>query len=101
MASDLEGRSDCCLAHSSTRAVSAGDIRNAVTGSCPVAGRPPRRFCFTFCLTAILGLCNTFWQADSEGATSPPTLTQATEMSHGPGCPYYYGNWRGGVSPRV
>jgi hypothetical protein len=85
IASDRDGWSGCCLAHSSTRAVSAGGIRKAVTGSCPVAGRPPRRFCFTFCLTAIWGLCNTFWQADGEGATSPPALTQATEMSHGPG----------------
>jgi hypothetical protein len=53
IASDRDGWSGCCLAHSSTRAVSAGGIRKAVTGSCPVAGRPPRRFCFTFCLTAI------------------------------------------------
>jgi hypothetical protein len=53
IASDRDGWSGCSLAHSSTRAVRVGGIRKAVTGSCPVAGRPPRRFCFTFCLTGI------------------------------------------------
>jgi hypothetical protein len=40
IASDRDGWSGCCLAHSSTRAVSAGGMRKAMTGSCPVAGRP-------------------------------------------------------------
>jgi NAD(P)-dependent dehydrogenase (short-subunit alcohol dehydrogenase family) len=85
IASDRDGWSGCCFAHSSTRAVSAGGIRKAVTGSCPVAGLPPRRFCFTFCLTVIWVCVIHFGRPMARLATSPPALTQATEMSHGPG----------------
>jgi NAD(P)-dependent dehydrogenase (short-subunit alcohol dehydrogenase family) len=85
IASDRDGWSGCCFAHSSTRAVSAGGIRKAVTGSCPVAGRPPRRFCFTFCLTVIWVCVIHFGRPMARVATSPPALTQAAEMSHGPG----------------
>jgi hypothetical protein len=40
---------------------------------------------FYILLDGHLSMCNTFWQADGEAATSPPALTRATEMSHGPG----------------
>src|SRR5215813_12686638 len=97
MASDREGWSGCCFAHSSTRVASARGIRSAVTGSWPVAGRPPRRFCFTFCLTAIWVCVIHFGRPVAKGDTSPPALTQATEVTHGSGSRYYYSNPRADV----
>jgi hypothetical protein len=38
-------------------------------------------FLFYILLDGHFGLCNTFWQADGEDATSPPALTRATEMA--------------------
>ena len=40
IASERDGLSGCCLAQSSICDLSTGDNLTAVTGSCPVAGRP-------------------------------------------------------------
>jgi hypothetical protein len=37
-------------------------------------------------------------QAGDQAATSPPALTRATEVSHGPGYRYYYGHSPADVS---
>src|SRR6516225_1996676 len=96
IASEREGLSGCCLAQSSICDLSAGDSRTAVTGSWPVGGRP-RLF---FRNTGIDFGINLYYVKTSrwEGTSSPPALTQAAEVSHGPGWVYYYSNPRADVS---
>src|SRR2546430_3172212 len=82
IASEREGWSGCCLAQSWIRDLSAGDSRTAVTGSWPVGGRPRlfRNTGIDFCINLY------YVKSEPMGSSSfPPALTQATEVTHGPG----------------
>jgi hypothetical protein len=82
IASEREGLCGCCFAQASMADLSAGESRIADTGSCPVAGRP--RFFRTtgIDLVAIIVLRKS---EPVRSANFSPALTQATEVSHGPG----------------
>jgi len=54
IATDLTGLSACLEAHASICARSSGDSLIAVTGFCPVAGRPGFRFRTTFLLDGFI-----------------------------------------------
>jgi hypothetical protein len=82
IASEREGLSFCCLAQLSISALSVGGSRSANTGVSPVGGRP--RF---FRNTGIdIRIILYYVKGEPmESANFPPALTQAKEVSHGPG----------------
>jgi hypothetical protein len=82
IASEREGLSFCCLAQLSISDLSAAESRSAETGVSPVRGRP--RF---FRTTGIDFRILLYYVKGKpvESGNFPPALTQATEVSHGPG----------------
>jgi hypothetical protein len=85
IASDREGLSFCCLAQLSMASRVLGGRRTVKTGSWPVAGRP-RFFGVTVIDSLAISVLREKGASEPMGSFNfPPALTQATEVTHGPG----------------
>jgi hypothetical protein len=83
-ASERDGASGCLSAHASTSSFSAGESRiGIVSPYLRPAGRPLFLCTLFSCFGMIFRVHR--MQAGDKAATSPPALTQATEVTHGPG----------------
>src|SRR5262249_49014854 len=83
-ASDRDGASGCLSAHASTSSFSAEESRIGIVSPYLRPGGLPLFLCTLFSCFGIIFRVHKM-QAGDKAATSPPALTQATEVSHGSG----------------
>ena len=87
-ASDRDGVSGCLPAHASISSLSAGESRIGIVSPKLRPADRPLFLCTLFSCFAMIFRVHEIvhkMQAGDKAATSPPALTQATEVSHGSG----------------